>query len=362
MSAVTIVLFLVGLVLLVVGADVLVGGAARLAARFGISPLVIGLTVVAFGTSAPELAVSVSAALSPTGAADVALGNVVGSNIFNVLFILGLSALVAPLVVQRQLVRLDVPLMILASAACWVMALDGTISRLDGVILFLALLGYTGLLVRIARKSGDAASDEVPDNDPNSLTAKLPVQIAMMVAGLVMLVLGSGWLVDGAVAFARLFGVSELIIGLTIIAAGTSLPELATSVLAAYRGQRDIAVGNVVGSNIFNVFCVLGISSAVSPRGVAVAPAALTFDIPVMTAVAVACLPLFITGGVLSRAEGALFAAYYVAYTTYLILDSQQHDSLASYSAAMLYVALPLTAVTIAVLLVLDLRRGRAVA
>jgi cation:H+ antiporter len=359
MSAVTIVLFIVGLVLLVVGADVLVGGAARLAARFGISPLVIGLTVVAFGTSAPELAVSVTSALSADGGADVALGNVVGSNIFNVLFILGLSALVAPLVVQRQLVRLDVPLMILACGACWLMALDGVVGRIDGIVLVVALLAYTGLLLRIARKSGEDAPAEIPTTEPTALTARLPVQLVMLVGGLAMLVVGSGWLVDGAVAFARLFGVSELIIGLTIVAAGTSLPEVATSVLAAYRGQRDIAVGNVVGSNIFNIFCVLGISSAVAPSGVAVAPAALAFDIPVMTAVAVACLPLFITGGALSRWEGLLFLLYYIAYTTYLILASQQHDSLASYRDAMMYVALPLTVLTIFVCLALDIRRRR---
>ena len=359
MSALTIVLFVLGLVLLVFGADVLVGGAARIATRFGISPLVVGLTVVAFGTSAPELAVSVTAALSPEGGADVALGNVVGSNIFNVLFILGLAALVSPLVVQRQLVRIDVPLMILACGACWLMALDGAITRLDGAILFGALLAYTFLLVRIARRSGDAPDEEVPSDAKGALTARLPIQLGMIVAGLAMLVVGSGWLVDGAVAFARLFGVSELIIGLTIVAAGTSLPELATSVIAAYRGQRDIAVGNVVGSNIFNVFCVLGVSSMISPRGVAVAPAALSFDIPVMTAVAFACLPVFMTGGSITRWEGALFVAYYVAYTTYLILASQQHDHLDEYSAAMLYVALPLTALTLGLMVVLDIRRRR---
>ncbi|SFF51352.1 cation:H+ antiporter, partial [Nannocystis exedens] len=316
MSALTVALFVLGLVLLVVGAELLVSGAARLAARLGVSPLVIGLTVVAFGTSAPELAVSVSAALSP-GGADVALGNVVGSNIFNVLFILGVSALIAPLLVQRQLVRFDVPLMLVASAACWLMALDGVIGRVDGILLFAALLVYTVMLLRIARRDGEGGDEEVPLARPGSLTAKLPVQLVMLVAGLAMLVLGSRWLVDGAVAFARLLGVSELVIGLTIVAAGTSLPEVATSVLAAIRGQRDIAVGNVVGSNIFNVLCVLGISAAVAPSGVAVAPAALSFDIPVMTAVAVSCLPLFITGGGLARWEGALFLFYYCAYTAY---------------------------------------------
>lgn len=359
MSAVTIALFVLGLVLLVVGAELLVGGAARLAGRLGISPLVIGLTVVAFGTSAPELAVSISAAMSPDGGADVALGNIVGSNIFNILFILGLSALIAPLLVQRQLVRLDVPLMIVASAACWLMALDGKIGRVDGIVLFVALLVYTFMLLRIARRDGQSGDEEVSLAQPGSLTAKLPVQLAMVAAGLGMLVLGSGWLVDGAVAFARLFGVSELVIGLTIVAAGTSLPEVATSVLAAVRGQRDIAVGNVVGSNIFNVFCVLGISAAVAPTGVSVAPDALSFDIPVMTAVAVSCLPLFITGGGLARWEGALFLFYYVAYTAYLILASQQHAALATYGMLMRYVALPLTAITLLLGLVLELKQRR---
>ena len=200
----------------------------------------------------------------------------------------------------------------------------------------------------------------MPLAKPGSATSKLPVQLVMLVAGLAMLVLGSGWLVDGAVAFARLFGVSELVIGLTIIAAGTSLPEVATSVLAAIRGQRDIAVGNVVGSNIFNIFCVLGISAAIAPSGVAVAPAALAFDIPVMTAVAISCLPLFLTGGGLARWEGALFLFYYVAYTAYLILASQQHEALATYGMAMRYVALPLTGLTLLLGLVLELKQRNA--
>jgi cation:H+ antiporter len=174
-----------------------------------------------------------------------------------------------------------------------------------------------------------------------------------------MLVIGSRWLVDGAIAIAHGLGLSELVISLTIVAAGTSLPELATSVLAAYRGERDIAVGNVVGSNIFNILCVLGLSSGIPPHGVAVAPAALGFDIPVMTAVALACLPLFITGGVVSRWEGAVFLAYYVAYTVYLVLAAQHHDSVATYGLAMRWVVLPLTALTVLVLLLRDLRQRK---
>ncbi|MBK7825267.1 calcium/sodium antiporter [Nannocystis sp.] len=352
MSALTLVFFIVGLVLLVVGADALVAGASRIAGRLGISSLVIGLTVVAFGTSAPELAVSVTGAL--TGQTDLALGNVVGSNIFNILLILGLSALVAPLIVQRQLVRLDVPIMIAATGLCWLMALDGVISRIDGAILALGIVLYTTILIRMARQESTIAAAGTETPVAFGLKDRIPVQIAMILAGVAMLVLGSHWLVNGAIALAETLGLSKLIISLTIVAAGTSLPELATSVLAAYRGERDIAVGNVVGSNIFNILCVLGISSVIAPSGVGVAPAALAFDIPVMTAVALACLPLFITGGVVSRWEGAVFVAYYVAYTVYLVLAAQQHDAVATYGLAMRYVVLPLTAITVLVLLLRD--------
>ncbi len=369
MSALTLVFFLAGLVLLVIGAELLVQGASRIAARLGISALVIGLTVVAFGTSAPELAVSVTGALN--GQADLALGNVVGSNIFNILFILGSAAVVAPLLVQRQLIRLDVPLMIGVCALCWVFALDGVISRLDGAILALGILTYTTLLIRMARRQGVVAAAAAtaaataagilpdPAAPRTGLRDRIIVQLAMIASGLAMLVFGSRWLVDGAISLAKGFGVSELVISLTIVAAGTSLPELATSVLAAYRGERDIAVGNVVGSSIFNILCVLAGAAIIAPSGVAVAAPALAFDIPVMTAVAVACLPLFFTGGVVSRWEGAVFLAYYIAYTVYLVLASQQHDALVGYGLAMRYAILPMTALAVAALLIRELRRRR---
>ncbi len=367
MSATTLVFFILGLVLLVVGADTLVAGASRIAARLGISSLVIGLTVVAFGTSAPELAVSVTGALS--GQADLALGNVVGSNIFNVLFILGIAALVAPLVVQPQLMRLDVPIMIAVSGVCWLMALDGSIGRIEGIVLFIGIVVYTTLLIRMARRQGAvsaaasaaavAVTDDIAPLPAKGLRDRLIVQVAMIAAGLVMLVFGSQWLVAGAISLAKGFGVSELVISLTIVAAGTSLPELATSVLAAYRGERDIAVGNVVGSNIFNILCVLGLSSVIAPAGIAVAPAAEAFDIPVMTFVALACLPLFITGGIVSRWEGAVFLVYYIAYTVYLVLAAQHHDALAGYGMAMRWGVLPITALTVLALLIRDLRRRR---
>jgi cation:H+ antiporter len=352
---ITLGLFILGLVLLVVGADQLVAGASRVAARLGISSLVIGLTVVAFGTSAPELAVSLTGALG--GQADLALGNVVGSNLFNVLFILGLTALVAPLTVQPQLIRFDVPLMIVVSGLCWLLAADGQVSRLDGILLAIGIVTYTTVQIWPARKQPIPADPAIPGEAPAPAEGRLVLRLLQILAGLAMLVIGSRWLVDGAIAFAQSLGVSELVISLTIVAAGTSLPELATSVLAAMRGERDIAVGNVVGSNLFNILCVLGLSSAISPNGVAVAPAALAFDIPVMVLVAVLCLPLFITGKIIARWEGAVFLAYYVAYTVYLMLTAWQHPALATYGWAMKWVVMPSTAVLVTALLVRDVRR-----
>ena len=348
-------LFVLGLVLLVAGAELLVRGAARLAARFGISPLVIGLTVVAFGTSAPEMAVSVQASLA--GQADIAVGNIVGSNIFNVLFILGVSALIVPLVVSQQLVRLDVPLMIGVSVLLLVMALDGRISRLDGLLLFAGIVAYTVFAIRQGRRESPAVQAGYAQefrSGGSPWLERLPVQIAFIVGGLALLVLGAHWLVGGAVAIARLFGVSELVIGLTIVAAGTSLPELATSVVAALRGERDIAVGNIVGSNIFNILAIAGIVAVVAPGGLGleVAPALLRFDIPVMIAVALACLPIFASGHLIARWEGVLFLGYYAAYVLYLILAAAQHDALPAFSAAMFGFVLPLTVVTLIMLLV----------
>jgi len=329
-----------GLALLVAGAELLVRGASRLARAVGVSPLVIGLTVVAYGTSAPELAVNVKAGLA--GQADIAVGNAVGSNIYNVLLILGVSALVVPLAVSMRLVRLDVPIMIGVSALAWFLALDGGIGRADGTLLLAGCVAYTAFALAKGRHECASADEKT------KVTGGRAVGFAILfvLAGLGLLVVGAGWLVDGAAGLARALGVSELVIGLTIVAAGTSLPETATSIVAAARGERDIAVGNIVGSNIFNVLAVLGIAGAVSGN-VPVSAAAMRFDIPVMIAVAVACLPIFFTGGRISRWEGALFTAYYVAYVTYLVLAASHHDLLSAFSAAMLWFALPATALGI---------------
>ena len=347
MDAGTLMLFVVGGALLIVGAELLVRGASRLAIGAGIYPLVVGLTVVAFGTSSPEMAVTVGSAYA--GEADVALGNVVGSNIFNVLFILGLSALLAPLVVAQQLVRLDVPVMIGTSVLALLLALDGSVGRLDGLVLFAGIVGYTVFLIRQSRKESAAVESEYEEafGGESGKQGSAWVNFGLIVLGLALLVLGARWLVEAAVSTATALGVSELVIGLTIVAAGTSLPEVATSVLATIRGERDIAVGNVVGSNIFNILAVLGLGGLVSPGGIPVPPGALAFDIPVMIAVAVATLPIFFTGYTIARWEGIVFLGYYVAYTVYLVLQSTEHHLLGEFGAAMTWFVLPLTALTL---------------
>lgn len=317
-----------GMALLIGGAEALIRGASRLARAAGVSPLVIGLTVVALATSSPEMAVSFKAALA--GQADIAVGNVVGSNAINILLILGLSALLTPLTVSAQLIRLDVPLMILASAATWWLARNGRIDRVDGAAFVVALLAYIVLCVRLGRREGrevKAQYEREYGGVPAMLRGRWYVQIALVVVGLGMLIFGSQWLVDAAVVIARHLGASELVIALTIVAGGTSLPEVATSVMAGLRGERDIAVGNVVGSNLFNLLAVLGGSALLSPVGVAVSPAVLRFDLPVMVIVAVACLPIFITGRLISRWEGALFLAGYIAYTACLIRGAATHGA-----------------------------------
>ena len=350
-----ILIFLGGLILLVIGANVLVRGASKLALSFGISPLVVGLTIVAFGTSAPEVAVSVGAVLD--GKTDIAIGNVVGSNIFNVLFILGISALIAPLVVNIQLIRQEVPIMIGASLLLLALGLDGRVSFYDGALLFALLVAYTVFLVVQSRRETQAAQDEYAQEiqaaKPGAWDDRLPVQLLLIGAGLAALVFGSDYLVQASVNFAKAMGVSDLVIGLTIVAAGTSMPEVATSVTAAIKGERDIAVGNVVGSNTFNILGCLGLSGLVSgDLGLAMAPSLLAFDIWVMLAVALACLPVFITGREIARWEGGVFLGYYVAYVAYLILAAQQHDALQAFSGVMLGFVVPLTVVTLVVVLI----------
>lgn len=352
----TFLLFVLGLGLMLVGAELLVRGASSLASSFAVPPLVIGLTIVAFGTSAPELAVSIGAAWS--GRADISLGNVVGSNIFNVLLILGLSAVIAPLTVSRKLVRLDVPVMIGASLLIVALGWNGVISRWEGALLVALGLAYMILQVREGRRESRADSPaDLQAGGPSRNTT--PWRLGgMILGGLILLVLGSRWLVDGAATLARTLGISELVIGLTVIAADTSLPELATSIMASLRGERDIAVGNVVGSNIFNILWVLGVAAGLSSRGVGVSGDVMRFDIPIMVGAAVACLPIFFTGLVIARWEGALFCVYYVAYTSLLILSATQSPSSPTLRTALLGFVAPLTLLTLGILALRARRRN----
>ena len=302
---------LCGLVLLIAGAELLVRSAVRMAASMKVRPLLIGLTVVALGSSAPPMTVSLQAAFNDTS--DIAVGSVIGSNIFNILVTLGLSALIIPLRVSRQLVRLDIPLMILASGLVFVLALNKQLDRLDGVALLCGLLIYLGLLLRQSRHSGHHhASHDLPP------TPWLH-NVLLILTALVLLGVAGHLLLGAAVTVATELGLSERIIGLTIIAVSTSLPELATSLVAAVRGQREIAVGNVIGSNVFNLLGVLGLTALVAPGPLSVSPNALAFDLPVMLGVAALCLPVFYTGYRITRGEGLLFLGLYLAYGLHVV-------------------------------------------
>lgn len=343
--------FLLGIAVLSAGAEFFVRGASRLAALFGISSLIIGLTVVAMGTSAPEVAVVIQAGFQGQG--DMAFGNIIGSNISNFMFILGFSALIAPLVVSHRLVRLEVPLLLLLSAAVFWAAYDRQISRLEGVLLVSGSVAYTIFVIRQCRvEGGNSSNTETQKTEAGEDPKKVWMRnLAMLGAGLVGLIMGANWLVSGASGLARILGVSDLVIGLTVVAVGTSLPELATSVAATLRGERDLAIGNVIGSNLFNLLLVMGIGAALVPGGLAVPSSSISFDIPVMIAVTAACLPLFFSGYVISRWEGLVLLVYYTAYTVYLLLFSVEHDLLPAYSTVMLNYILPLTAILLAFVL-----------
>ena len=340
-----ILLVVAGLTLLISGGESLVRGASTLANKAGISPLVIGLVVVAAATSAPELAVTVGSVLS--GEPDLAIGNVVGSNIANILLILGLAAAISPLVTKRQLVRFDIPVMLLASGLLLITTLDGRLDPLEGALLLLLLALHTIASVIIGRKTYFNPELEPVELPLNTKPVSLPLALALIVLGIVLLVFGSQLLVQGAVSMAADFGVSSLVIGLTVVAVGTSLPELATSIVAIRKGETDMAVGNVVGSNLFNIGLVLGLPAFMFGEGLPVAGGAVAIDLPLMLAAAVALLPIAFTGMLIARWEGWLFLLLYLCYLTYLFLDSTGHDSAQAFSSAMLWLVGPLLVATL---------------
>lgn len=310
--ALTLVLFVAGLLILVGGAESLVRGSSALALRLGITPLVIGLTVVAFGTSSPELAVSIESALS--GNSSIALGNVIGSNIANIGLILGITAMIRPMSVQPSLLKQQIPLMIVISFVIWLMAADMAITFWDGFILVVALIGF---LLHSYRSSKDSPEEEeeVLPCEVQSLKNKTWFCILLILIGLAGLIGGGMLFVRSAVEIAQIYNVDEAIIGLTIVAIGTSMPELATSVVAAIRKESDIAIGNIVGSNIFNILAILGIASLISPlSGVGFS----TADYVVMISFAVILLPMAWSGRTLSRPEGTVLLLGYLSYMAYI--------------------------------------------
>ncbi|MHA7142412.1 calcium/sodium antiporter [Arthrobacter sp. Sr33] len=351
----------VGLMLLVLGGEFLVRGASSLARRAGISALVVGLTVVSAATSAPELAVTIGAVIRDEPG--LAVGNVVGSNIVNVLLILGISALILPIAVKQRLVRFDLPLMVGLSAGLLLLSLDGSISALDGLLLFSVVVVHTVMTILVSRRevkslhttpnlhntptTADSTKEQAEEKETVVRADSFVRSLLLVLLGVALLVAGASLLVDGAVSIASSLGVSSLVVGLTVVAVGTSLPELATSIIAVWRGERDLAVGNVVGSNIFNIGVVLGLPALISLEGITVATAAVAFDMPVMLAASVALLPIAFTGFAVARWEGILFVGLYLAYTGYVVLAATAHDALGGFTAAMAWFVLPLIAVTL---------------
>jgi len=304
-----------GLILLALGAEGLVRGSGSLALRMGVTPLVVGLTIVAFGTGSPELVVCIEAALA--GNSDIALGNVVGSNISNIALILGISALIRPLEVRSELLRREVPLMIGVTLLLCLLLLDGALSRPEGVLLVAGSVAYTWLTYWAAsRNRGDALVEEASGEAAALPRRRTWLDILFIACGIAALVLGARLLLDGAIVVAGWLGISQIVIGLTIVAVGTSLPELATSAVAAHKGEADVAFGNVVGSNVLNILFMLGVAAVIQPMSAAGLRA---FDLGALLASAVLLLPVLWSGSILSRKEGVLLVAAYAAYVYTLV-------------------------------------------
>lgn len=318
-----VIIFLGGLVVIIVGADILLRGAARLAAMLKLKPLLIGMTVVAVGTSAPELAVGITAVVEGRG--QLAVANIAGTNIFNILFILGLTAAIRPLPLQLLSIRLDVPVMIVSSLVLFLMAFDGRLARLEGVFLVASAIVYTIALVRLSRRESAEMRQEFAEEfsaealDAGRGFARGAWNTTLLGAGTGLTLLGADLLVAGAVDLAKVIGVSDTIIGLTVVAVGTSAPELATTVVATVKDDRDVAVGNLIGSSISNILVILGLTCVAAPQGVDVSRDVLWIDLPLAAAVAIVCYPVFRSDRMVSRVEGVAFVTAYLFYMTTLV-------------------------------------------
>ncbi len=343
----TILLFILGLVGLIAGAELFLKAVDHFGLKWGVAPLIMGLTVVAFATGAPELAISVKAAFS--GSADLVLGNIIGSNIANILLILGITAVISPLNITRRVVSIDVPIVIVASAAVYLMALDGGLTTVDGIILLAGFVAYSIFtFYQIKKNSGDGEVEEVFQYEMSiDDLEKGPIfyakNVGLLLVGLVLIVLGSNWMVDSAVTIARILGLSELVIGLTIVSIGTSLPEVATSLSAARKGKADIAVANVMGSNLYNMLLTLGLTLVIAPNILEVSENAISLDLPFMVAVSIACIPIFIAGFNLTRMDGSIFLFYYITYLSYLVFDALGSAIVEPMQTIMTFAVIPAT-------------------
>jgi cation:H+ antiporter len=317
-------LFAAGLALLIFAAELVLRHGSALALSFGVKPLVLGLTVVAIGTSAPELAVGITAAREGSGA--LAVGNIAGTNLVNILLILGLSALLRPLPLHRRTIRTDLPMMVVAALVMTAFAWDGALSGTEGAIMIAIALVYTAAVIKGSGSESRRVKAEYSEmfgsegaRTTGTEEAHRGINAVYLLAGIALSVLGAQWLVDGAIDIARRMGLGEAVIGLTIVAIGTSAPELVTTIVGTLRNERDVAVGNLLGSSVYNILVILGITCIAAPAGIPVERQLLLFDIPLMTAVALLCIPVFITDGKVSRLEGALFVMLYCSYLGYLL-------------------------------------------
>jgi len=308
-----------GLVALVIGAEVLVRAGTGVASWLGIRPMMIGLTVVSLGTSVPELAVGIDAARS--GSPGLAVGNIVGTNLVNLLLILGLSAVLVPIAFDRATLRFDLPAMTAAALLLYLLSIDGVLTRLDGAILLLGGLAYTLGVVRVGRRETAEEAEGVTADVTATADRHRPVRhVLLLLVAIGVVVVGAELLVNGAVSSARSLGVSDVIIGLTIVAIGTSAPELVTTIVSTVRGDRDLAVGNLIGSSIYNIGAVLGLTVLVAPHGVPVPDDVLAADLVLLVVVTAAAVPVFLSGARINRIEGGVFVATYIVYLAWLLL------------------------------------------
>lgn len=350
-------LFAIGLGLVLGSAEVLVRNAAKVASLIGKSSLFIGLTVTAFGTSAPELAVGISGQLSQN--TDIGLGNIVGSNIFNIFFVLGLAAVLRPIVVRRPVVWRDIPILLVVCSLFFLFALNGTIGSFESILLTSALAVYLYYLSRKSSERPDISIKTSHSSAGSRANGGLSVTLTLLAASIAVMVAGAHFVVTGAVSIAGSLGISKLVTGLTIVAVGTSLPEIATTIAAIRNNEHELAIGNVMGSCFFNIVAVPAAMALIGTSGLSVSDEALAIDIPVMILAVLACLPIFFSGHRISRPEGALFLVYYGVYSMVLYTRNTSGSLLNRYQMEMGFLALAVVSVTFVIIVLRATRYHR---